>query len=183
MRFQGLNDSNYNKTNFKLKFSRLLRQGHLERLTHGVYTFASSPPIAFQEILAEKIAAAPNAIVGLFTALQILKLTDDPPGEIHLIVPHSNKPKKRTEDVIFHKRRPPLKELDTFKVDGIAVTTLEQTIVDLLKFGEPIGSVRKVLEEARRKSIKFSLSKIIALSEKFRTKKKVAQLLEALDEN
>lgn len=161
----------------------LKAEGHLERLAHGVYTFSDAPPIAFQEIVAEKVTAIPNSVVGLFSALQFLNLTDNPPGEIHLIVPHSNQPKKQVDDVVFHYSRSPLKQLDTYKVDGIKVTTLEQTLVDLLKKGEPVGSVRKTLEDAKRKGLKFSFSKLISLGEKFRAKEKVKQLMEALDED
>lgn len=65
------------------------------------------------------------------SALKLYGLTEDDPPAIDLMVPESNVPKKKMEDVKLHTVADHLFKEGLTKVRGISVTSLERTIVDI----------------------------------------------------
>ena len=160
--------------------SYYVRKGHLKRMSQGVYAFKDSLGFDFYSILKEKLISVPQAIVGLESALKIYGLTDEAPDVIHLIVPLSNVPKRKLQDVQFYQMKDSLYKKHIKTIEGLPVSSFERTIIDLLRFGYSTSFVLSVIEESRRKNLSFNLGKIRKIAPVYRVKGKVSRLLEAL---
>ena len=160
--------------------SYYVRKGHLKRMSQGVYAFEDSLGFDFYSVLKEKLISAPQAVVGLESALKIYGLTDEAPDVIHLIVPLSNVPKRKLQDVQFYQMKDSLYKKHIKTIEGFPVSSFERTIVDLLRFGYSTSFVLSVIEESRRKNFSFNLGKIRKIAPVYRVKGKVSRFLEAL---
>jgi predicted transcriptional regulator of viral defense system len=157
-----------------------LKKGLVSRVSHGIYRLADSDTVDFESLVQEKLKATPYGIIGFHTAIRLFGLTEELPGEIDIIVPSSNIPKRRIEDVVFHATRTDFRKLDTKTIRGIPVTSIEQTIVDLLRTGGSTSQVIAIYKEAKAKRLDFSLTKLKKLAGIFRAKRKVEAFLGAV---
>lgn len=159
----------------------LVKKGAIERRAQGLYCFANqAQELDLKEIIQEMLLVVPEAIVGLETALQLYNLSDEPTREINLIVSQSKGPSRKLKDAKFFRIRKPLSRLKTQKVDGIRVTTIEQTMVDLLRAGRPVGDLVRIFYLAQKKRMTIELSELKKLGEIFRAKGKVDRFIEAV---
>ncbi len=155
--------------------------GAIERVSHGLYRFAQGDEIQdFHALLLEKLKIIPQGVIGLRTALRLHGLTDELPGEIDIIVPDTNIPKRKLIDVSLHPKKTSLYKLDVEKVRGIVVTSLERTLVDLMREGESLAFMLEIYREAKARKKVMSLSKLKKLSLKFQAKQRMAIFLEAV---
>lgn len=156
------------------------QKGYIVRVAHGLYRFAdeteSSDP---QSELKQLLLLCPQCVVGLHTALKLFDLTDEISAEIDLVAPTTNIPKRKLDGVKIHTAPPKLMKLGLTAVNGIAVTTIERTLVELLRKGEPLSTVLGVMRLAQKKGIGIELTQVKKLGDKFRVSKKVQTLLEA----
>jgi predicted transcriptional regulator of viral defense system len=180
-----------NKTGFTAEEARRLgvsrrmlgyyaQSGELRRLSHGVYAFPEALGVDLISLIREKLTAVPQAIVGFKTALRLHDLTEESPAEIELIVPLSNKPKRKLADVKFYQVKDAIYKKGVTRVDGISVTGIERTIIDFLRTGASIAFVLGILDAAKAKRIPLELPKIKRLAKIFRVKGKVGRLMDAL---
>ena len=160
--------------------SYYVKKGYLKRMSQGVYAFKDSLRFDFGSILKEKLTCAPQAIVGLESALKIYGLTDEAPDVVHLIVPLSNVPKRKLQDVQFYQMKDSLYKKHIKTIEGLPVSSFERTIIDLFRFGYSTSFVLSVIEESRRKKLSFNLGKIRKIAPVYRVKGKVSKFLEAL---
>ena len=160
--------------------SYYVKKGRLKRMSQGVYAFKDSLGFDFYSVLKEKLTCAPQAVVGLESALKIYGLTDEVPDVIHLIVPLSNVPKRKLQDVQFYQMKDSLYKKHIKTIEGLPVSSFERTIIDLLRFGYSTSFVLSVIEESRRKNLSFNLGKIRKIAPVYRVKGKVFRFLEAL---
>ncbi len=159
----------------------LVSRGEIERRAHGLYCFPDYiDELDLHGILQELLKIVPDAIVGLETALQLYNLSDEPTRTIHLIVSQRNAPTRKLPDVRFFRVRMPLSQFSTQKVKGSRVTTIEQTMVDLLRAGHSISEMVKIFHGARRQRIAVDLSQLKKLGERFHVKGKVERVIEAV---
>ena len=160
--------------------SYYVKQNHLKRLSHGVYTFKDSIGFDSHSLLKEKLASVPQAIVGLESALKIYGLTDEAPETIHLVVPLSNVPKRKLQDVQLYRMKDNIYKKHINTIENIPVSSLERTIIDLLRSGYLISFVLSIFEESKKKKVPFNLGKIKKIAPIYRVKGKVSRLLEVL---
>jgi predicted transcriptional regulator of viral defense system len=159
----------------------LVSQGAIERRAHGLYCFPDySGDLDLSGILNELLQIIPDAIVGLETALQLYDLSDEPTKTIHLIVSQNKAPTRKLPDVHFFRVRRPLSEFNTQKIKGTRVTTIEQTLVDLLRAGHSISEMVRIFQGAQRRRIVVDLSVLKKLGERFHVKGKVERVIEAV---
>ncbi len=156
------------------------KKGILIRLSHGVYAFPEKLEIDFESLVKEKLTQAPQGVLGMKSALKLYGLTEDDPPQIDLMVPESNVPKKKMEDVKLHSVADHLFKEGVFKVRGIPVTSLERTIVDILKRKGLPKDGRVIILEAQRKNIKIDFGEVERLSTLFKVKSKFISLMENL---
>ncbi len=162
----------------------LLKSGHIERVAHGTYILSDSSSIDFIDLIKEATTAAGKCIIGYHTALYLFDATDSPPEYIHLITPYGNTPKKKLNDVKFHRSRKDLSQFDVTSINSILVTSFEQTIINLLNSNEPLGTVLNAMRRYRQSGRIYHLNKLVTIAAKFRCKQKTKTLIEAInDEN
>lgn len=157
-----------------------LSKGVLVRLSHGVYAFPEKLEIDFESLVKEKLTQAPQGVLGMKSALKLYGLTEDDPAAIDLMVPETNVPKKKMEDVKLHTVADHLFKEGLTKVRGIPVTTLERTVVDILKRKGLPKDGRVIVLEAQRKNIKVDFGEIERLATLFKVKSKFISLMENL---
>jgi predicted transcriptional regulator of viral defense system len=156
-------------------------QGEIERRAHGLYCFPDYiDELGLHGIIQELLKIVPDAIVGLETALQLYNLSDERTRTIHLSVSQSNAPTRKLPDVRFFRVRIPLSQFSTQKVKGSRVTTIEQTMGDLLRAGHSISEMVKVFHGAQRQRMTVDLSQLKKLGERFHVKGKVDRVIEAV---
>ena len=160
--------------------SHYVKTSQLKRLSHGIYTFKDSVGFDFYSLLKEKLTSIPQAIVGLESALKVYGLTDEAPDVVHLIVPLSNVPKRKLQDVQLYQMKDDIYKKHIKMINGFPVSSLERTIIDLLRFGYSVSFVLSVLEGSRKKKITFHLGKIRKMAPVYRVKGKVSRLMEVL---
>lgn len=159
----------------------LVSRGEVERRAHGLYCFPNYiDELDLHGILQDLLKIIPDAIVGLETALQLYNLSDEPTRTIHLIVSQGNAPTRKLPDVRFFRVRMPLSQFRTQKVKGLRVTTIEQTMVDLLRAGHSISEMVKIFHGAQRQRMTVDLSQLKKLGERFHVKGKVERVIEAV---
>lgn len=158
-----------------------LNKGLIEKSSHGVYRLADAASYGdFEQLLLEALKAIPQGIVGMKTALRLHGLTEELPETIDIMVPRNNIPKRKLEDISIHACPTELYKEDAIKIGKIPVTSLERTLIDLLRSGEPLSVALNAYREARAKKKAVSLPKLRKLSVLLRAKEKTAALLEAI---
>ena len=159
----------------------LVQKAAIERRAQGLYCFANqAEELDLKEIIKEMLLVVPQAIIGLETALQIYNLSDEPTRKIDLIVAQNKGPSRKLKNARFFRVRMPLFKFKTQKLDGLRITTIEQTIVDLLRAGHPISELVRIFNLAQRKGMPVELSQVKKLGDMFRVKGKVTRFLEAV---
>lgn len=159
----------------------LVNRGMLERRAHGLYCFPSYiDELDLHGILRDLLQIVPGAIVGLETALQLYNLSDEATRTIHLVVSQSNSPSRKLPDVRFFRVRTPLSQFRTQRIKGLRVTTIEQTIVDLLRAGHSISEMVKIFHGAQSRRMAVDLSQLEKLGERFHVKGKIKRVIEAV---
>jgi len=158
----------------------LVRKGLIERRTQGLYAFPEAAPIDLPDTIKELLKVIPRAIVGHSTALYLYGLTDELPGDIELLVPDRNAPKRRQTGVRTYRVRADMKRIRVRSIEGIPVTTIEQTIIDLLRKGAPLSRLIETFRLAQRKRLKPSLTELTKIAADFRAKGRAKVLVEAL---
>jgi len=106
---------------------RAVDQGTIERVYHGVYRLVLFPANQFEEIYAAVVSMGNKAVVGYETALYVYGLSDIIPADIHLIMPRSSS--RRRKHVKMHTTK--LDDEDITSYDGLRITTVARTIVDV----------------------------------------------------
>jgi len=157
----------------------LLNRGLIERRAQGLYIFAGTEPEDIIGTIKERLLAYTKAIVGLNTAVTLYDLTDDAYDKIDLIVPNGYVP-KLFDDVKIFQTRTPLSKIETTILHDLPVTSIEQTIVDLLRTGEPLSKVLDIYYRAENKRIPVAIPKLKKIAANFRAKAKIKIFLEAI---
>ena len=155
-------------------------KGLIERSSHGVYRFSDTLGISLESQIKEILKAVPHGIVSHKTALRLYGLTEEAPPHIDLIVPDKNIPKRKLDDVQLHPFAAALLKNGIIYLRGIRVTSLERTLVDLLRAGEPLSFVIAAFREAQSKKLKPKLPSIRRLGVLLHAKAKTNLFLEAL---
>ncbi len=158
----------------------LVQRGAIERLAQGLYAFPNAKPDDLRSAIQEHLAVIPSAIVSYSTALHLHDLTDDLPDLIELIVPYQNTPKRRLYGARLHRLRGNMRRVRTQNIDGIKVTTVEQTIIDLLRTGTSLSRLIEIFRLAQRKRLAPSLTDLTKIAADFRAKGRAKVLVEAL---
>jgi predicted transcriptional regulator of viral defense system len=157
-----------------------VQKGALARLAHDLYALPEKLSFDFTDLVKEKVLQAPDAVIGGESALVLYGLTEQAPAVIDLYVSVKNVPKCQMEDVKLHRVQEHLLGEGVTQLKGIRLTSIERTVVDMLRKGGGLKQALETLSEARKKQMAFSLTEIERLGNLFRAKEKVRTLLEAL---
>lgn len=155
-------------------------QGKISRAGHGFYDARTEIDLSIEALIRDALVQIGEAVVCMKSALWFYDLIDEAPEYLEFFVPRARVSKRKMEYVRIHSTRKPLHSLDTKLIDGIRVTSLEQTLVDMLRYDYPLSRVLEAIETARSKGMVVQIGVIRRQGEIFRAKGKTQLLLEAL---
>ena len=128
--------------------SRRTADGRLTRLHDGVYLVGPPPPTKLGRWLAAVIAIGDRAALSHRSATCLWGLADRDPIRVDVTVPGS---RRRREDINVHSTRE-FHPDDVTIVDGIPVTSIERTLLDLAEIAPPL-EVRRAYERAEQQRL------------------------------
>ena len=137
--------------------ARLTQRGRLERMARGVYRIPYIPLnrlSQYREAVLWARAHRGPADVALSheTALMVYGISDANPISIHLTVPDGTRLRREAaKAVVVHKAD--LAAGDVTVVEGLPVTTVGRTVMDLVQAGGRIDLVKQAIADARREGL------------------------------
>ena len=158
-------------------FARLAQRGRLVRAARGVYRIPHFPSTRYSQyqeaVLWAKASHGPqNVALSHDTAFAVYGISDANPAAVHLTVPsHARLRRKQPQWVTLHYED--LKPTDVILHEGLPVTSVERTVVDVLDSSGKIDQVRQAIVGARREGY-------ISDSESQRLKRHVAAYVRCL---
>lgn len=137
------------------RLRRLVADGVLERLGHGLYRKADAPPADFDRI--EIALRAPEATLCLTSALSLHDLTDAIPAEIDIALPRSRRSPRVGAPVRWHRFHEDtfLIGRETIEVDeglSLGLYSAERSVIDAFRLRHQEGEDLAV--EALRRWLK-----------------------------
>lgn len=134
------------------RLRRLVADGALERLSHGLYRKADAPPADLD--LIEIALRAPDATLCLTSSLSLHDLTDAIPSEIDVALPRSRRPPRVRAAVRWHRFHEGTFFVgrETIEVDeglSLGVYNAERSVVDAFRLRHQEGE-ELAMEALRR---------------------------------
>lgn len=129
---------------------RRISSGELVRCLPGVYTVSWVPTSWNQQVMASLLWAGPTAVASHATAARLWRLDVDPSRHVEISVPTRVRSPKSWLKV--HKVGPAAR---CVKIEGVAVTPLSQTLLDLAA-----TSTSDILEEALESALRRRLTTV-----------------------
>lgn len=163
------------------KLQRLLIEGDVERVSHGLYQVIS---VSLQGntifSVACKIAGFPSAIC-FWSALNFYNLTDEIDRETWVMVPSDRRRSNKNIRLVRFKR--PQWDIGISKEEGYWITTIERTIIDSLSHPSLVGTMAssRAVKKALDNGV-TNISKLVEMASKLGCLKKVYTRLEVFIE-
>lgn len=127
-----------------------LRQGRYDRIRRGLYRITGFPSAEHDDVREKWMAVGTDrAVVARESALALLDLSDNIPGEVHLLVPRRHRGLRRPPGVVIHTH-PDDERVDTVWRAGLPVTAPARTLVDVLDVVQPDQAAMAVTQAVRR---------------------------------
>ncbi len=118
---------------------KLLAQGLIERLSHGVYQLSDQAGSAGEDIYrAATLRCGLPSCVCLLSALEYHHLTDQIAKKVWMLVPEGKRIVARELKLVRSRR--PTWEVGIKKAKGYWITTIERTLIDCLLYRRMVGS-------------------------------------------
>lgn len=133
---------------------RLAQRGRLARAARGVYRLAHYPADRFAQyreaVLWAQASRGPERIaLSHETAFMLFGISDVNPGSVHLTVPkHARLRRQKPRWIVIH--RADLAPEDLTQHEGMPVTSVERTALDVLTTTHRIDVVRQAIADARQ---------------------------------
>jgi predicted transcriptional regulator of viral defense system len=118
--------------------------GSFDRVSRGVYRMARYPGTPREDLYVAWLQAGPDAVISHDSALDLYDLSDIMPSEIHLTLPRTSS--RRRTGIRMHTT--PLEPSEVTSRDGLPVTTVARTIVDVIRAGTSTEHVARAIDEA-----------------------------------
>jgi predicted transcriptional regulator of viral defense system len=120
------------------------RRGKFIRVYRGVYRLALFPGSPIEDLFLALLRAGPKSVISHESALSVYDLSDVMPGEIHITLPRTSS--RRGKGIRYHTKT--ISDYDITQYEGLRITTVGRTIIDLAESGfEPV-QLKKAIEEA-----------------------------------
>ena len=134
--------------------ARLTQRGKLERVTRGVYRvpyFPADPLSQYREaVLWARASHGPEQVaLSHETAFGVYGISDVNPARVHLTVPrHARLRRQKPKWIEIHRGDLPPKDVTTH--EGLPVTTVAKSVMDVIETTGRLGLARRAIKDARR---------------------------------
>lgn len=137
--------------------ARLAKRARLQRVARGVYRIPYVAPTRFSQYQEAVLWARAHRTLETIalsheTALAVFGISDANPAVIHLTIPKAirmRKPKRK--GVAVHRSQLGSRDITTF--EGLPVTTVARTILDLSESGGRMDIMKQAISGARREGL------------------------------
>lgn len=126
-----------------------VRSGRFERVKPRIYRFVQFPASAHEDLHVASLQAGPDAVISHDSALALYDLSDLLPDQVHVTVPRTAS--RRRPGLKLHTNR--LETGDVTRYEGVPVTTVLRTLVDVATAGLPDELVCQAIHEALRRGL------------------------------
>jgi len=126
-----------------------VRSGRFGRVRRGGYRLSQFPSSPSEDLFVAWLQAGPSAVISHDSALSLYDLSDALPTEVHLTI--APKASRRHTGLRLHTRR--LSEDEVTRYEGLPVTTVPRTIVDVAASGLAEELVTQAVHEAIRRGL------------------------------
>lgn len=136
---------------------RLAQRGRLERVSRGVYRISHYPADRLAQyreaVLWAKASGGPaSVLISHETALLLYGISDANPARVHITVPVTARLRReRPKWITIHHAGITPGEINEY--EGIPVTSVERTIVDVLQTTKRVDVARQAIVDAKKKGL------------------------------
>ena len=126
-----------------------LGTGRFERARPRIYRIVHFPASPHEDLYVAWLQAGTDAVISHDSALALYELSDLLPDRIHVTV--SRTASRRRRGIRLHTKK--LDKEDVTRYEGLPVTTVERTLIDVSASGLADEQVRQALQEALRRGL------------------------------
>jgi len=123
--------------------------GRFNRVQHGVYRLSQFPGSKYGDLFIAWLNAGKNSVISHESALSLYELSDQLPAEIHVILTRNSSRRKKGFRIHTNVLSP---DEITWK-EGLKVTTVERTLVDVLSYGIAQEQVDLAVQQALQRGL------------------------------
>jgi predicted transcriptional regulator of viral defense system len=131
------------------RLSNSVKSGKFRRVSSGIYRFQQYPESRFEDLFIALLKTGKNSVLSHVTALSVYQLSDALPGEIHVTIPRTAS--RRRPGIKFHTKSIGQNEITLY--EGLRITTVERTIIDLFESGFDPGQLRQAVDQALERGL------------------------------
>jgi predicted transcriptional regulator of viral defense system len=125
------------------------KRGKFKRISRGVYRLGNYPASPHEDLFIALLKAGDHAVLSHASALSVYGLSDALPGEIHVTIPRTAS--RRRPGIKFHTKSIGQNEITLY--EGLRITTVERTIIDLFESGFDPGQLRQAVDQALERGL------------------------------
>ncbi len=114
------------------------------RVSQGVYRITFFPTSPYEDLFIALLRLGSKAVLSHETALSVYNLSDALPGYIHITLPRTSS--RRRQGIRYHTKAVSQKEITSYQ--GLRVTTVPRTIIDLIESGFDSVQIEKAIHQA-----------------------------------
>ncbi len=128
--------------------------GRLVHVARGLYRLRDFPSSPYEHIVAGWLRTPPSAdaVVSHESAFELDELSDVIADEVHVTVPRDQR-RKPIEGVVIHPTTFPVTKRERREILGVPVTTVDRTIVDVLRSSGLTEQIEVAVVEALRRGL------------------------------
>jgi predicted transcriptional regulator of viral defense system len=134
--------------------ARLTQRGKLERVARGVYRIPYFPADRLSQyreaVLWARASHGPEQVaLSHETALSVYGISDVNPARVHLTVPKNTRLRRRKPKwIVIHRGELPPTDVTTH--EGLPVTTVAKSVLDVMETTGRSGLARQAIKDARK---------------------------------
>lgn len=125
------------------------KRGKFTRIASGVYRITLFPNSSFEDLFIALLKSGDRAVVSHDSALSVYDLSDSLTGEIHITIPRSTS--RRRKGVKYHTKS--ISEDEKSIYQGLRITVVPRTIIDLVESGHDPVQLKKAIIEAIKRGL------------------------------
>jgi predicted transcriptional regulator of viral defense system len=135
--------------------ARLTQRGKLERVARGVYRIPYFPADRLSQyreaVLWVRASQGPEQVaLSHETALGVYGISHVNPSRVHLTVPKDARLRRRRPKwIVIHRGELPASDVTTH--EGLPVTTVAKSVLDMMETSGRLGLARQAIKDARKK--------------------------------